>query len=163
MKVWVTSSKKYLFTHVDLSRISTVASSELSWLVAHFRIFRLFMKGKFDDYVLWPFAQRTQNKSTARDYTVYGAPLSADFWTSYPRFLVWQLLSKFYYINLGGMYLPESGVPYCNKYLDITGGKYLLWYFEYSDMNNITCIIAQVWKFITPTSEFGFMIKTWPS
>ena len=28
-----------------------VASSRLSWLVAHFYIFRLFMKGKFDAYV----------------------------------------------------------------------------------------------------------------
>ena len=31
-----------------------VASSRLSWLVAHFRIFRLFMKWEFDGYVLWP-------------------------------------------------------------------------------------------------------------
>ena len=35
-----------------------VASSRLSWLVAHPSIFRLFMKGKFDAYVLhcdlWP-------------------------------------------------------------------------------------------------------------
>ena len=29
-----------------------VASSRLSWLVAHSRIFRLFIKGKFDAYVL---------------------------------------------------------------------------------------------------------------
>ena len=29
-----------------------VASSRLSWLVAHFWIFRLFMKEKFDAYVL---------------------------------------------------------------------------------------------------------------
>ena len=29
-----------------------VASSRLSRLVAHFHIFRLFMKGKFDAYVL---------------------------------------------------------------------------------------------------------------
>ena len=29
-----------------------VVSSRLSWLVAHLRIFRLFMKGKFDAYVL---------------------------------------------------------------------------------------------------------------
>ena len=29
-----------------------VASSSLSWLVAHFWVFRLFMKGKFDAYVL---------------------------------------------------------------------------------------------------------------
>ena len=32
-----------------------------SRLVAHPRIFRLFIKGKFDAYVLWPFAQRIQN------------------------------------------------------------------------------------------------------
>ena len=29
-----------------------VASSRLSWLVAHSRIFRLFIKGKFDAYIL---------------------------------------------------------------------------------------------------------------
>ena len=29
-----------------------VASSRLSWLVAHLHIFKLFMKGKFDAYVL---------------------------------------------------------------------------------------------------------------
>ena len=51
-----------------------VASSTLSQLVAHFHIFRLFMKGKFDAYVLWHMAQRVQNwivdQSTARDFTV---------------------------------------------------------------------------------------------
>ena len=38
-----------------------VASSRLSQLVAHLRIFRLFMKGKFDAYVLWPLAKKYQN------------------------------------------------------------------------------------------------------
>ena len=31
-----------------------VTSPRLSWLVEHSRIFRLFMKGKFDAYDLWP-------------------------------------------------------------------------------------------------------------
>ena len=39
------------------------------------RIFRLFMKGKFDAYVLWPLAKRVQNwivdRSTARGFTVF--------------------------------------------------------------------------------------------
>ena len=52
-----------------------VASSRLSWLVAHLRIFRVFMKGKVDAYVLWPLAKRVQNwivdHSTARDFTAY--------------------------------------------------------------------------------------------
>ena len=52
-----------------------VASSRLSWLVAHSRIFRLFIKGKFDPYVLWPLAKRVQNwivdRFTARDFTVW--------------------------------------------------------------------------------------------
>ena len=51
-----------------------VASSGLSRLVAQLRIFRLFMKGKFDGYVLWFLAQRVQNwivdQFTARDFTV---------------------------------------------------------------------------------------------
>ena len=56
------------------NRYHKVASSSLSRLVAHLRIFRLFIKGKFDTYVLWPLAQRVQNwivdRSTARDFTV---------------------------------------------------------------------------------------------
>ena len=51
-----------------------VASSRLSWLVAHSSIFRLFMKGKFDAYVLWPLAERVQNwivdQSIAHNFTV---------------------------------------------------------------------------------------------
>ena len=51
-----------------------VVSSWLSWLVAHPSIFKLFMKGKFDAYLLWPLAQRVQNwivdRSTARYFTV---------------------------------------------------------------------------------------------
>ena len=38
-----------------------VASSRLYRLVAHSMIFRLFMKGKFDVYVLCPLAKRVQN------------------------------------------------------------------------------------------------------
>ena len=49
-------------------------SSRLSRLVAHLRIFRLFMKGKFNAYVLWPLAKRVQNwivdRSTAHNFTV---------------------------------------------------------------------------------------------
>ena len=52
-----------------------VARSSLSWIVAHFWIFRLIMKGEFDNYVLWPLAQRVQNwivdRSTCRDFTVF--------------------------------------------------------------------------------------------
>ena len=51
-----------------------VSSSRLSWLVAHARIFRLFMKGKFDTYELWHLAKRVQNLkvdwSTACNFTV---------------------------------------------------------------------------------------------
>jgi hypothetical protein len=36
---------------------SSKASSRLSWLAAHFWIFRLFMKEKFDAYVPRPLAQ----------------------------------------------------------------------------------------------------------
>ena len=51
-----------------------VASSRLSWLVAHLRIFRMFMKEKSCVYVLWPLAKIFQywivNWSTARNFTV---------------------------------------------------------------------------------------------
>ena len=50
------------------------SSSRLSRLVAHLRIFRLFMKGKFDAYVLWRLAKKVQNWivdwSTACNFTV---------------------------------------------------------------------------------------------
>ena len=36
----------------DIFKYRKVASSRLSWLVAHIRIFRRLMKGKFDAYVL---------------------------------------------------------------------------------------------------------------
>ena len=49
-----------LIKKIELQRVSTTfsklkmnnASSRLSRLVAHFHIFRLFMKGNFDAYVL---------------------------------------------------------------------------------------------------------------
>ena len=47
-----------------------VSSRSTSRLVAHPSIFRMFMKGKFDAYVLWPLAKSFQNwivdRSTAR-------------------------------------------------------------------------------------------------
>ena len=52
-----------------------VASRSTSWLVARPRIFRPFMKGKFDPYVLcdlWPLTIDLWivDRSTARDFTV---------------------------------------------------------------------------------------------
>ena len=44
-------------------------------LVAHLRIFTLFMRGKFDAYLLWPLAKRVQNWiadwSIASNFTVF--------------------------------------------------------------------------------------------
>ena len=65
---------KKLRRPIWISIYRKVMSSRLSRLVAHLRIIRLFMKGKFDAYVLWSLAQRVQNwivdRSTARDFTV---------------------------------------------------------------------------------------------
>ena len=51
-----------------------VTSSRLSPLVAHLRISRLFMKGNFDAYVLWPWAKKVENWiidwSNAHDFMV---------------------------------------------------------------------------------------------
>ena len=51
-----------------------VAWRSTSRLLACPRIFRLFMKGKFDSYVLWPLSKRVQNwtidGSTACNFTV---------------------------------------------------------------------------------------------
>ena len=45
-----------------------VGSSKLSWLVPHLRIFRLFMKGKLDAYVLWPLAQKSSKLNSRPVY-----------------------------------------------------------------------------------------------
>ena len=77
----------FIFCLLCFSTYRKVASSRLSRLVAHLRIFRLFMKGKFDAYVLWPLAKRVQNwivdRSTARDFTV-----SKVFWPSHQVFCI---------------------------------------------------------------------------
>ena len=53
-----------------------IASSSMSWLVAHSQIFSRLMKGKFDAYVLWPLTKKFQNWivnwSTACNFTVSG-------------------------------------------------------------------------------------------
>ena len=63
---------KYRKKNKVWSMYRKVASSRMSLLVAHTRIFRLFMRGEFDTYVLWPLAKRIQNwivaQSTACDY-----------------------------------------------------------------------------------------------
>ena len=70
-QIWVSCSPTYVnFIY------GKVASSRLSLLVAHLKIFGLFIQGKFDAYVLWPLAKQVQNwivdQSTAPDFTVYG-------------------------------------------------------------------------------------------
>ena len=70
LKSW----KKCVIYHIATTKDQMVASSSLSQLVAHVWIFRLFMKGKFDAYVLWPLTKRVQNwivdRSTAHNFTV---------------------------------------------------------------------------------------------
>ena len=67
--LYVTYSTRYV-----LCTYRKVASSRLFRLIAHLRIFRLFMKGKFDAYVLWSLAKIVQNwivdQSSARNVTV---------------------------------------------------------------------------------------------
>ena len=47
-----------LWKNSNILEYCKVTSSSKFRLVAHPRIFRLFMKGKFDAYVLWPFAKK---------------------------------------------------------------------------------------------------------
>ena len=65
---------KKLRRPIWISIYRKVMSSRLSRLVANLRIIRLFMKGKFYAYVLWPLARRFQNwivdLSTARYFMV---------------------------------------------------------------------------------------------
>ena len=56
-----------------------VASSSLSRLVAHFWIFRLFMKGKFDAYVLVTFDQKSSKLVSRSVFTCQGILVSSRF------------------------------------------------------------------------------------
>ena len=61
-----------MFVHEQFAVYRKVVSSRLSPLVAHLRIFRLFMKGKFDAYVLWPFGPKVpklNSSPTVRNLT----------------------------------------------------------------------------------------------
>ena len=73
----------YLFCE-GFSRYRKVVSSRLSWLVAHLRIFKPYMKGKFDAYVLWPLVKRVQSwivdRSSDRDFMI-GYRKDNHFWT----------------------------------------------------------------------------------
>ena len=77
------------YKHTERNRYHKVSSWSTSRLVAHLTIFRLFMKGKFDAYVLWPLTKRVQNwivnRSTARDFTVIKNGIPLDL--AMPRFV----------------------------------------------------------------------------
>ena len=68
------------------NRYRKVASSGMSRLVAHPSNFRMFMKGKFDSYVLWPLAKSFQNwivdRSTCAVYCsrLYDIIKNSSFW-----------------------------------------------------------------------------------
>ena len=49
------------FEFSDQFQYSKVANSSMSWLVAHFQIFRMLMKRKLNAYVLWPLTKKFQN------------------------------------------------------------------------------------------------------
>ena len=59
-KSWNSSQKK-VDKFITNEMYRKVASSRLSWLVAHLMILRLFMKGKFDAYLLGTLVQCVQN------------------------------------------------------------------------------------------------------
>ena len=59
-----------------------VMSSRLPCLVAHLRNFRLFMKGKFDAYELWPLAKRVQNWIVDRTEVRFASFLPSGFITA---------------------------------------------------------------------------------
>ena len=71
-----TYAKHSFYNERNLLAYRKVMSSSLSRLVAHPSIFRLFMTGKFDAYVLWPLAKRVQywivDRSTACAFMVDG-------------------------------------------------------------------------------------------
>ena len=89
-----------------------VASSSLSWLVAHFQIFRRLMKGKFDTYILWPLAKKFQNWivdwSTARNFTVSKNSYNRIYDLYCNGFLVATLLPITLCIFL--LYLAKAGI-----------------------------------------------------
>ena len=68
-----------------------VASSRLSRLVAHTGIFRLFMKGNFDAYVLWPLDKMVQNwivdLSIPRNFTALKIKYRWNLWLNYHTYI----------------------------------------------------------------------------
>ena len=50
--------RKVGFIYILESRYRKVVSIKVSWLEAGFRFYQLFMKGKFDVYLLWPFKKK---------------------------------------------------------------------------------------------------------
>ena len=73
-KTWIL---RFYFKFKRMQVSNTVKSRAVACLglVAYFWIFRLFMKGKFDAYVLWPLARRVKNwivdRSTNRNFKVH--------------------------------------------------------------------------------------------
>ena len=80
-----------------------VASSRLSWLVAHFRIFRLFMKGKFHAYVLWPFGKKSSKLNSWQVYYfwLYGMYFSTEIATNIINHDTWLQLQTYIGLNKG--------------------------------------------------------------
>ena len=66
------SRKPQLFSvALQFSSYCKVSSSNMSHSEVHPGFFRLFMKGIFDPYVLWPFDKKLIFRIRTRDYTVH--------------------------------------------------------------------------------------------
>ena len=107
-------------------RYRKITSSRLSWLVAHPRIFRLFMKGNFDAYALWPLDKTIQNwivdRSTARNFTVYNAKIRDAYWYQFGCGILkwWVLKSKIFgqestYSKETIVFWGIRGAPVCQQ------------------------------------------------
>ena len=57
-----------LFTIEKQATYHNVVSTNMPWLEAHFRFYRLIVKNKFDVYLLWPFEKKLIFQSVALDF-----------------------------------------------------------------------------------------------
>ena len=103
----------------SISSYRKVASSSMSWLVAHFQIFRMLMKGKLNAYVLWPLTKTHQNwivdQSTAHDFTVYSFRILQLLFDTKSLFSLICIYNETIFLKLSGIRMVQQHRMECGS------------------------------------------------
>ena len=135
-----------------------VASNRLSQLEAHFYIFRLFMKGNFDAYVLWPLVKKFQNwivdQSTACKFMVFDIWLMPIWFMAHAK----PASTKFSntYLDFSHSYLAHAHFSQCKKCM--SQGPAVL--FFCLDLLKLCCFCLLVYFLLhywVPWHQFSFL------